>query len=105
MKELILLNSDDGIIVEEVDAKMCDYDCNCFIRRDASNSKHKLWYLVDRNTGLFICYAKTQKQLKEWYLNHEEQIIEIRKTPKYKIKFERFEKAKLVNNYSKGVKK
>ena len=81
MKELILLNSDDGFIVQEVDAKMCDYDPKCFIRRDVSNPKHKLWYL-----------------------DHKDTLDEYRKSPKYKIKVERFEKAKLVNNYSKGVK-
>lgn len=104
MKGLILLNSDDGFIVQEVDAKMCDYDSKCFIRRDVSNPKHKLWYLVDKDTGQFICYAKTQNQLKEWYLDHKDKVDEIRKSPKYKIKIERFEKAKLVSNYSKGVK-
>lgn len=104
MKELILLNSDDGFIVQEVDAKMCDYDPKCFIRRDVSNPKHKLWYLVDKDTGVYVCYANTQKQLKEWYLNHKDAIDEYRKSPKYQIRVERFEKAKLVNNYSKGVK-
>lgn len=57
MKGLILLNSDDGFIVQEVDAKICDYDPKCFIRRDVSNHKHKLWYLVDKDTGVYVCYA------------------------------------------------
>lgn len=104
MKELILLNSDDGFIVQEVESRKCDYDLKCFIYRDDSNPKRKKWFLVDRATGIYVCTAITQKKLKEWYEDHLETITEYRKTPKYQIKVERFEKAKLVNNYSKGVK-
>ena len=99
MKELILCNGDDGFIIEEVNARMCKYASNCFIFKD---EEHYRWNLTDRATGLRICSGRTLKQLEENFSDHMEMYESYRKTDKYKIKVERFEKMKLVNNYSKG---
>lgn len=98
MKELILCNSDNGFVVQEVDARRCKYCSDAFIYRENYH-----WVLTDRSTGIYICKGITLKQLEDNYHIYENKYLQYRKTDKYKIKVERFERMKLVNNYSKGV--
>ena len=99
MKEYALYNSDDGFIVEEVDARSCKYCSSAFIYKDKNNTYH----LVDKETGLSIAHSKLLKDLEYAYICKKKQYNSFRKTDAYKIKVERFEKLKLSCNY-KGVK-
>lgn len=99
MKKFRLLNSDDGMIVDEVESRNCNYCRSAFIYKD-----EKLIYrLIDENTGLAIASARTLKALEEAYKSRKETYDYYRTTDAYKIKVERFEKLKLVHNY-KGVR-
>ena len=98
MKECVLLNSDDGFIVAEVDARSCKYCTSAFTYKDNDG-----WYhLVDKQTGLSICKTRVLKRLEEVFNDRKSKYEELQKTDAYKIKIERFEKMKLVNNYQKG---
>ena len=90
MKEKILLRSENGYIIENVNAKKCAYDDEAFINRTSD----KLWAVTDRKTGLHIVTAKTLKLLKENYNSRKERLLEIRKGHTYKLMVERFEKLK-----------
>lgn len=90
MKEKILLRSENGYIIEEVNAKKCAYDDKAFINRTNDN----LWAVTDRKTGLHIVTAKTLKLLEENYNSRKEKLIEIRNGHSYKLMVERFEKLK-----------
>ena len=98
MKQFRLLNSEDGIIVDEVDARQCKYCSTAFIYKNTNG----LWYLVDKATGQAICYAKTLNYLELRFSERKPAYEEYLHTDAYKIKVERFEKLKLVYNYSKG---
>ena len=100
MKQFTLINSDDGIIMEEVESRQCKYCNSAFIYKDVNG----MWHLVDKNTGLSICNAKTLKYLEFKFIERKQRYEEFMNTDAYKIKVERFEKLKLVYNYSKGVK-
>ena len=100
MKQFRLLNSDDGIIVDEVDARQCKYCSSAFIYKN----ENRLWCLVDKDTGMSICYAKTLNYLELRFSARKPAYEEYKSTDAYKIKVERFEKLKLVYKYSKGVK-
>ena len=94
MKEFRLLNSDDGIIVEEVESKQCKYCSSAFIYKDANG-----WYhLIDRETGLDICKSRQLMMLEQLFKNKKHQYEFHKKTETYNIKRERFEKLKLVHN-------
>ena len=90
MKEKILLRSENGYIIEEVNAKKCAYDEDAFINR----FDDKLWAVIDRKTGLHIVTAKTLKLLEENYNSRKEKLLEIRNGHSYKLMVERFEKLK-----------
>ena len=99
MKELVLFNSDDGFIVEEVDATQPKFCTSAFIYK-----RDNVYFLVDRNTGLAIARSNRKKYLEEIYNDRKEKYDSIRKTDAYNIKVERFEKMKVVNNYGKEHK-
>lgn len=99
MKYYILINSDDGFIVEEVDGKSCKFDNSLFIYKYEHH-----YCLVDKATGLIICRYQRLNGLENYYnLRYKERYEIYKKTDAYKIKVERFEKMKLSYNY-KGVK-
>ena len=99
MKEYILLNSADGMIVSEVDAKSCKFLPSAFIHKNDS-----YYCLTDRATGLSIVRCKKMKDLESHFNETKEYYNKYIKTDKYKIKVERFEKLKLVYNYGKEHK-
>lgn len=99
MMKYRLLNSDDGMIVDEVESRNCNYCRSAFIYKD----DNLIYRLVDENTGLEITSARTLKALEESYNSRKETYKYYRTTDAYKIKVERFEKLKLIHNY-KGVK-
>ena len=100
MKYYRLLNSSDGMIVEEVDGKDCKYCHTAFIYTD---NESKLKYnLIDIDTGLLITRSPQLKTLEQKFNALKPVYEENRKTDAYKIKVERFEKLKLAYNY-KGV--
>lgn len=96
MKELVLLNADDGFIVIEVDARSCKY-CNSAFTYKGDNC----YFLVDRNTGLSIAKSKKLKDLEEKYHQRKEKYEQVQKTDAYKIKVERFNLLVLKSNYAK----
>ena len=98
MKEYILLNSADGMIVSEVDAKSCKFLPSAFIH------KNGYYCLTDRATGLSIVRCKKMKDLESRFNQIREYYESYAKTDAYKIKVERFEKLKLVYNYGKEHK-
>lgn len=100
MKQFTIINSDDGIIVEEVESRQCKYCNSAFIYKDVNG----LWHLVDKNSGLSICYARTLKHLESKFIERKQRYEEFMNTDAYKIKVERFDKLILVYTYSKGVK-
>lgn len=99
MKELILLNSDDGMVIAEVDAKSCKFLNSAFIYKTDAG----YYCLVDRATGLAILRSKKLKDLESRFNELKDKYETFIKTDRYKIQVERFEKLKLVNNYKKGV--
>ena len=100
MKEYVLWNSDNGFIVKEVNGRSCSFCKNSFTYKDDNN----VYHLVDRASGLSICQSKLLKYLEDAYNDRKERVEEYMKTDAYQIKVQRFEKLKLVDNYSKGVK-
>ena len=96
MKKYRLLNSDDGMIVDEVESRNCKYCSNAFIYKNDYE-----YVLVDEQTGLSIAYGRTLKQLEENFNSRKDAYESIRKTDAYKIKVERFERLKVVHNYGK----
>ena len=100
MKHYRLLNSDDGMIVEEVNGKSCSYCTSAFIYKD-----DKLYHLIDKASGQSICKSFRLNYLEDLYKRHyKKRYEEYKKTDAYKIKVEKFERMILVNNYSKGNK-
>ena len=99
MKHYRLLNSEDGMIVEEVDGKDCKYCTSAYIYKD-----EKVYHLIDIDSGQSICKSYKLKRLEELYNERKKRYEEFKKSDTYKIKVENFEKLKLVSNYSKGVK-
>lgn len=99
MKEFVLINSDNGFIVEEVDARSCKYCSTAFIYKDEDN----IYYLVDKETGLAITRCKQLKGLENMFWLKKKQYDSFRITDSYKIKVERFEKMKVTHNM-KGKK-
>lgn len=99
MKEYALYNSDDGMIVIEVDARQCTFCKTAFIYKSDN-----LYHLVDKDTGMAIAHSKLLKDLEYAYICKKKQYDSFRTTDAYKIKVERFEKLKLVANYGKGQK-
>ena len=100
MKYLRLLNSDDGFVVDEVDGTTPSWCQSAFIYKDEYN----VFHLVDKESGLSICRSRKRKLLQNMYAERELAYETYKHTDAYKIKVERFEKMKLVSNYSKGVK-
>ena len=99
MKQFRLLNSEDGIIADEVDGRTCKYCSSAFIYKDEQN----IYHLVDKETGLAICHAKKLIDLELNFMGRKKAYEEYKKSDTYKIKAERFDKLKLAFNY-KGVK-
>ena len=99
MKQFRLLNSDDGMIVDEVESKQCKYCTSAFIYQDENG----VYHLIDKESGLSIVKARTLKMLEQLYLNKKKEYNQYKKTDAYKIKCERFDKMKLVHN-AKGVR-
>lgn len=100
MKEYVLWNSDNGFIVKEVNGRSCSFCKNTFTYKDDNN----VYHLVDRASGLSICQSKLLKYLEDAYESRKQAYEEYIKSDAYQIKVQRFEKLKLVDNYSKGVK-
>ena len=98
MKKYVIVNSDNGFIVEEVDARICKFCVSAFIYK-----RDDVFYVVDENTGLSITCAKHLKNLEENFNYKKEKYKNFRKTDLYKIKSERFEKLKVAFNM-KGIK-
>lgn len=99
MKQFTIFNSDDGIIVKEVDGKTPAYCNSVFYYKDDNG----IYHLVDKESGLSICQSRKLKDLQTRFNERELAYETYKRTDAYKIKVERFEKLKLVNNY-KGVK-
>ena len=99
MKQFTIFNSDDGIIVIQVDGKTPAYCNSVFYYKDENG----IYHLVDKETGLSICASKKLKDLEKKYHERESWYKGYTKTDAYNIKKERFEKLKLVFN-AKGVK-
>ena len=100
MMHFRLLNSDDGMIVDQVDGTTPSWCQSAFIYKDENN----VFHLVDKESGLAICRSRKRKDLQNIYAERELSYETYKRTDAYKIKVERFEKLKLVSNYSKGVK-
>lgn len=98
MKELIILNSDDGFIVEEVDGRSCKFCSTAFTFKD----KNGYYRLVDRDSGLTILKCKQLKNVEESYKRVKSKYESMKKTDTYKIKVERFEKMKLISKYERN---
>ena len=98
MKQFTIFNSDDGIIVIQVDGKTPAY-CNSVFYYKSENG---LYHLVDKESGLSICVSKKLKDLEKKYHERELQYEMCKRTDAYKIKVERFEKLKLVFNAKGG---
>ena len=75
MKELIILNSDDGFIVEEVDARSCKFCSSAFIYKDEIG----FYRLVDRDSGTTILKSRTLKNVEESYKRLKRKYESIRK--------------------------
>ena len=99
MKQFRLLNSDDGMIVDEVDGKTPAYCHSAFYYKNEIG----VFHLVDKETGLSICQSRRLKDLESKYHERELAYETYKRTDAYKIKVERFSKLKLVYN-AKGVK-
>lgn len=100
MKHLRLLNSDDGFIVDEVDGTTPQWCQSAFIYKD----ERDVYHLVDKETGLSIVRSRKRKDLQNIYAERELSYETYKRTDAYKIKVGRFEKMKLISNYSKGVR-
>lgn len=98
MKELIILNSDDGFIVEEVDGRSCKFCSSAFTYKD----EHGFYRLVDRDSGMMILKCKQLKNVESSYKRLKRTYDSYRKTDTYKIKVERFEKMKLISKYERN---
>lgn len=104
MKRFRLLNSEDGFIVDEVDARVCKFCNSAYIYKDENG----YFNLVDIDSGLPIIRCNKLKQLEEIFIStdrkptRKEAYEDYRKTDAYKIKVERFEKLILAFNYKKG---
>ena len=99
MKYYALINSADGFIVEEVDGKKATFCKDAFIYK-----RGKIYHLVDIQTGLSIVRSFRMNYLNELFDLKKQEYEKYRKTDAYRIKVERFEKMKVISNYSKGVK-
>ena len=99
MKRFRLLNSDDGMIVDEVDTRSCKYCTSAFICKDDS-----VYHLIDADTGLAICHSKKLSELELLFISRRKKYEDFKKTDAYKIKVERFTKLIAVYNYGKDHK-
>lgn len=99
MKRFRLLNSDDGMIVDEVESRQCKFCSSAFTYKDENGYYH----LIDEESGLSIVKAKQLIMLEQLYKNRKRQYEQYKKTDAYKIKCERFDKLKLIHN-AKGVR-
>ena len=99
MKRFRLLNSDDGMIVDEVESRQCKFCSSAFTYKDVNGYYH----LIDEESGLSIVKAKQLIMLEQLYKNRKKQYEQYKKTDAYKIKCERFDKLKLIHN-AKGVR-
>ena len=99
MKYFTIFNSDNGIIIIEVDGKTPTYCNSVFYYKDENG----IYHLVDKETGLSICKSRKLKDLQPLYHERELAYETYKRTDAYKIKVERFEKLKVAFNY-KGVK-
>lgn len=98
MKYYRLLNSDDGMIVDEVDGTTPDWCKTAFIYKDEYG-----YVLIDKDSGLSICRTFKRKNLETEYIEFKkEKYDEFRKTDTYKIKVERFEKLKVAYHMKRG---
>ena len=98
MKQFTIFNSDDGIIVIQVDGKTPAYCNSVFYYKDENG----IYHLVDKESGLSICASRKLKDLQCKYHERELAYETYKRTDAYKIKVERFKKLILAFNY-KGV--
>lgn len=89
-----LFNSEDGMIVVEVNGRRTSYCTSLFTYKDENGTYH----LVDIDTGLSIACSKKLKNLEERYYARKNDYEAYKKTDAYNIKVERFKKLILVNN-------
>ena len=57
MKQFAVYNSDDGIIVIQVDGKTPAYCNSVFYYKD----DNEIYHLVDKESGLSICVSRSKK--------------------------------------------
>lgn len=99
MKKYVLVNSDNGFIVEEVNGRNCKYCIGTFIYK-----RDDVFYLVDEKTGMSITCGKHLQELEDnYFLLRRTTYEKFKTTDAYNIKVERFEKLKVACNM-KGVK-
>ena len=98
MKQFTIFNSDDGIIVIQVDGKTPAYCNSVFYYKDDNG----IYHLVDKESGLAICNSRKLKDLEKTFHERELAYETYKRTDAYKIKVERFEKLKLVFNAKGG---
>ena len=70
MKHYRLLNSDDGMIVEEVDGRSCSYCTSAFIYKD-----DKIYHLIDKASGQTICKSFRLNYLEDLYKRHYKNVM------------------------------
>lgn len=98
MKYYRMIRSANETFVDEVEGKICKYCSTAYIYKCENN----LYNLVDIDTGLAICCSKRLKDLEENYNRKKERYEEVRKSPKYKIIIERFERHKVAYHMKGG---
>lgn len=100
MNYYLMLNSEDGFVLQEVKGKQCVYCPSAFIYKN-EESYYK-YSLVDIDSGFVICRTKKLKDLQDIYNLVKNKYLNYKKTDAYKIKVERLQKLVLMNNYKKG---
>lgn len=95
MKHYRLLNYNGDMIVEQVESKNCKYCSSAFIVKDKP-----YWYLIDIDSGLSICSARTMKELEQKYNKVKEKYEKCKQDARYKIQCEKFSKLVLMQNYN-----
>ena len=93
MNYTLLINSDDGMKVAEVDGQSVKYCSFGFVYK-----LNNMYKLVDKNTGLRIASALTLKDLEHEYKKIKQTYLLYCKSDTYNIKVERFKK--LIDSYN-----
>ena len=98
MKYYRLLNSDDGMIIDEVDGTTPSYCKFAFTYKDEKG----VYHLVDKASGLSIARTRRKKDLESMYFDSSLEVQIYMRSDAYKIKVERFEKLKVAYHMKRG---